>query len=71
MTPEEKTKALKDLLQLRQDIDQVYAVAFTHFVQAVHNLGLMLTPVVKQQEALAYKMVELEAKLRGDADKQD
>ena len=68
MTPAEKTKALQDLLQLRQEIDLLHGAAFTHFVQAVHNLGLMLSPIVKQQEALAYKLVELEAKLRDAVD---
>jgi len=71
MTPEEKAAAAKDLLKLRQEIDSLYGLAFSHFVQAVHNLSLMLTPLIKQQEALAYKMVELEAKFRNAIDQQD
>ena len=71
MTPEEKTKAYKDLLQIRQEIDLLYQQGFTYFVQAVHNLGLMLIPLTKQQEALAYKLMELEAKFRDDVNKQD
>lgn len=71
MTPEEKAKALKDLLQIRQEVDLLYQSGFTHFVQAVHSLSLMLTPLVKQQEVLAYKLIELEGKLRDDIDKQD
>lgn len=69
MTPEEKTKALEDLLQIRQEVDQLHGLAFTHFVQAVHSLSLMLTPIAKQQEVLAYKLIELEGKLRDDTNK--
>jgi hypothetical protein len=64
MTPEEKAKALATLQQVRQQIDALHAEAFTLFVEAVHNLGLMLTPVVKNQEVLAYKLIEIENKLR-------
>lgn len=71
MTPEEKTNAAKDLLQIRYEIELLYSKAFTGFVEAVHSLSLMLTPIVKQQEALAFKLIELENKLRtnlGDED---
>lgn len=71
MTPEEKINAAKDLLQIRYEIELLYSKAFTGFVEAVHNLSLMLTPIVKQQEALAFKLIELESKLRtnlGDED---
>ena len=66
MTPEEKVRAAQDLLQLRYEIELLYSKAFTGFVEAVHGLSLMLTPIVKQQEALAFKLIELETKLRTD-----
>jgi len=66
MTPEEKAKAAQDLLQIRYEIELLYSKAFTGFVEAVHHLSLMLIPVVKQQEALAFKLIELESKLRND-----
>jgi len=64
MTPEEKAKALDTLQNVRQQIDLMHAEAFTAFVEAVHNLSMMLTPIVKNQEALAYKLIEVENKLR-------
>jgi hypothetical protein len=64
MTPEDKAKALATLQNVRQQIDSLHAEAFTVFVEAVHNLGLMLSPISKNQEVLAYKLIELENKLR-------
>jgi hypothetical protein len=66
MTPEEKVKALATLQQVRQQIDAMHSEAFTGFVEAVHNLGLMLAPIVKNQEVLAYKLIELETQLRNE-----
>ena len=66
MTPEEKAKALATLQHIRRQIDELHSEAFTIFVEAVHNLGLMLAPITKNQEVLAYKLVELEKKLRED-----
>jgi hypothetical protein len=68
MTLEEKTKALADLQQLRYEIDQLHGEAFTKFVEAVHSLSLMLTPIIKQQQALAFKLIEMENKFRGELD---
>jgi hypothetical protein len=67
MTPEEKAKTLETLQHVRQQIDALHAEAFTIFVEAVHNLGLMLTPISKNQEVLAYKLTEIESKLREEA----
>lgn len=64
MTPEEKAKTLKTLQQVRQQIDALHAEAFTMFVEAVHHLGLMLQPITQNQEVLAYKLIEIEKKLR-------
>lgn len=66
MTPEDKAKALATLQEVRQQIDAMHSEAFTMFVEAVHNLGLMLTPFVKNQEVLAYKLIELDGKLRNE-----
>lgn len=66
MTPEDKAKALMTLQQVRQQIDALHAEAFTVFVEAVHNLGLMLIPITKNQEVLAYKLTELENKFRDE-----
>jgi hypothetical protein len=64
MTPDEKAQMAKDLLQIRYEIELLYSKAFTGFVESVHNLSLMVAPVMKQQEALAFKLIELETKLR-------
>lgn len=64
MTPEEKANTLAILQHVRRQIDDLHSEAFTIFVEAVHNLGLMLIPITKNQEVLAYKLTELEAKLR-------
>jgi len=64
MTVEEKAQALEQLKQIRFEIDSLHSKAFTSFVEAVHGLSLMLTPIVKNQEALAFKLIELETKLR-------
>lgn len=64
MTNEEKDKLMKELLKVRQEIDINYSHPFTFFVEAVHNLSQRMIPVIKQQEALAYKLLEIEAKLR-------
>ena len=71
MTLEEKAKTLKDLQRVRQEIDLVYASAFTSFVEAVHRLSLMITPLIQNQEALAYKLIEIESKLRKDLEEED
>lgn len=60
MTPEEKAKAIADLQQIRFEIDQLHSEGFTKFVEAVHSLSIMLAPLIKQQQALAYKLIELE-----------
>ena len=64
MTNEEKVKALAELQEMRQQISDLHASAFTIFVEAVHRLGLMLIPITKNQEVLAYKLTEIEEKLR-------
>jgi hypothetical protein len=64
MTSEEKVKALADLQQIRAEIDQLHNEGFTKFVEAVHGLSIMLSPLVKQQQALAYKLIEVENKFR-------
>jgi hypothetical protein len=64
MTQDEKIKALADLKQIRYEIDQLHSEGFTKFVEAVHSLSLMLNPLVQQQQALAYKLIELEKKFR-------
>lgn len=71
MTQEEKAQVAKELLDIRQQIDSLYQQAFTAFVAAVHNLGLMLTPLTKQHAALAYRLEKLEAKLDNDLNRQD
>lgn len=64
MTQEEKIRALADLKQIRFEIDQLHSEGFTKFVEAVHSLSLMLSPLVQQQQALAYKLIELENTFR-------
>lgn len=64
MTQEEKAQLMAILQNVRQQIDSQHSVAFTAFVEAVHELSLMLAPIVKNQEALAYKLIEVENKLR-------
>ena len=66
MTPEEKARALAQLQNVRQEIDVMHSDVFTIFVETVHNLSLMLVPFIKNQEALAYKLTELEGKLRAE-----
>lgn len=66
MTPEEKAKAMETLQHVRQQIDLLHAEAFTVFVEAVHNLSLMLKPLVQNQEVLAYKLIEVEKLLRDE-----
>jgi len=66
MTAEERAKAMATLQNVRKQIDDLHAEAFTIFVEAVHSLSLMLIPITKNQEVLAYKLIELEAKLRED-----
>uniref|UniRef100_A0A6M3JLX5 Uncharacterized protein n=1 Tax=viral metagenome TaxID=1070528 RepID=A0A6M3JLX5_9ZZZZ len=71
MTNEEKDKLMKELLKVRQEIDINYSHPFTFFVEAVHNLSQQMIPVVRQQEALAYKLLEIESKLREVATNED
>jgi len=66
MTPEERTKAMATLQNVRKQIDDMHAEAFTVFVEAVHSLSLAMMPFTKNQEVLAYKLIELEAKLRDE-----
>lgn len=71
MTTEEQAKLAKDILVLREQIDLLYSGPYTCFVQSVHNLSLMLAPYIRQQQALAHKLEELEAKLNYELNKQD
>ena len=64
MTPEEKAKTVEQLQKVRQEIDAMHSEVFTIFVDTVHSLSLMLAPFVKNQQVLAYKLTELESKLR-------
>lgn len=71
MANSEKEKLLKQLLKVREEIDTNYAAPYTFFVEAVHNLSQRLIPIVRQQEALAFKLVEIENKLRELMEKEE
>jgi len=71
MTKEEREKAAQELIDIRLQIDLLYQQAFTAFVEAVHNLSLMVQPLTKQAMALAYKLEKVEAKLDASFNKQD
>lgn len=64
MTPEEKATTLAQLQKVRQEIDAMHSEVFTVFVETVHKLSLVLAPFVKNQQVLAYKLTEIESKLR-------
>jgi hypothetical protein len=66
MTFEEKANTLAILQSVRQQIEDLHNEAFTVFVEAVHHLSLALTPINKNQEVLAYKLIEIENKLRNE-----
>lgn len=63
MTKEEKAKLAHEILLIRQDIENLYQMTYSAFVESTNTFGKGMQPIMMESVNISKRLMEIEDKI--------